>query len=101
MAEVAELAGFGEAFASGLAKMLAEVAPILDERQRRVLLGAGARQLGRGGIKLVAAASGASADTVGRGAAELEVGLVVDGGCGPRVRGARRFRTRSPRCGRH
>src|SRR6266568_1616365 len=79
MAEVAELAGFGEAFASGLAKMLAEVAPILDERQRRVLLGAGARQLGRGGIKLVAAASGASADTVGRGAAELETGLVVDG----------------------
>src|SRR6266700_2225000 len=79
MAEVAELAGFGEAFASGLAKMLAEVAPILDERQRRVLMGAGARQLGRGGIKLVAAASGASADTVGRGAAELETGLVVDG----------------------
>ena len=60
MAETGELAGFGEAFASGLAKLLAEVAPILDERQRRVLLGAGARQLGRGGIKLVAAASGAS-----------------------------------------
>jgi Rhodopirellula transposase DDE domain len=79
MAEVAELAGFGEAFACGLARVLAEVAPILDERQRRVLLGAGARQLGRGGIKLVAAATGASADTVGRGAAEVEAGLVVDG----------------------
>jgi hypothetical protein len=59
--------------------VLAEVAPILDERQRRVLLGAGARQLGRGGITLVAAATGASADTVGRGAAELEVGIVADG----------------------
>jgi hypothetical protein len=79
MAEVAELAGFAEAFASGLAGVLAEVAPILDERQSRVLLGAGARQLGRGGITLVAAATGASADTVGRGAAELEVGIVADG----------------------
>ena len=67
------------AFASGLAGVLAEVAPILDERQRRVLAGAGARQLGRGGIKLVAAATGIAADTVGRGAAELEAGLVADG----------------------
>jgi hypothetical protein len=79
MAEVAELAGFAEAFASGLAGVLAEVAPILDERQRRVLLGAGARYLGRGGITLVVAARGASADTVGRGAAELEAGIVADG----------------------
>ena len=55
------------AFASGLAGVLAEVAPILDERQRRVLAGAGARQLGRGGIKLVAAATGIAADAVGRG----------------------------------
>ena len=68
--------------------MLAEVAPILDERQRRVLAGAGARRLGRGGIKLVAAAIGASADTVGKGAAELEAGLVVDGRV--RVKGAGR-----------
>jgi len=78
MADVSELAG-AEAFACAVAKMLAEVAPILDERQRRVLMGAGARRLGRGGIKLIAAATGASADTVGRGAAELETGLVVDG----------------------
>ena len=59
--------------------VLAEAAPILDERARRVLAGAGARQLGRGGIKLVAAAMGASADTVGKGVAELEAGLVADG----------------------
>lgn len=78
MAELVDLVG-AEAFASLVAKLLAEVAPILDERQRRVLLGAGARQLGRGGIKLVAAASGASPDTVGRGVADLEAGLVVDG----------------------
>lgn len=79
MAEMTESAGFGAAFAAGLAGVLAEVAPILDERQRRVLAGAGARRLGRGGIKLVAAAIGASADTVGKGAAELEAGLALDG----------------------
>ena len=78
MAELSERAG-AEAFASAVARMLAEAAPILDERQRRVLMGAGARQLGRGGIKLIAAATGASADTVGRGAAEVEAGLVADG----------------------
>ncbi len=72
-------AGFGAAFAAALAGVLAEAAPILDERARRVLAGAGARQLGRGGIKLVAAAIGASADTVGKGVAELEAGLVADG----------------------
>jgi hypothetical protein len=72
---MAEIAGFPEAFAAALA----EVAPVLDERARRLLLGAGARQLGRGGIKLIAAASGASADTVGKGAAELEAGIVADG----------------------
>jgi len=78
MAELLERAG-AVAFASAVARMLAEAAPILDERQRRVLMGAGARQLGRGGIKLIAAATGASADTVGRGAAEVEAGLVADG----------------------
>lgn len=34
--------GFAEAFAAALA----EVAPVLDERARRLLLGAGARQWG-------------------------------------------------------
>src|SRR3954454_15747092 len=72
---MAGIVGFPEAFAAALA----EVAPVLDERARRVLMGAGARQLGRGGIKLIAAATGASADTVGRGAAEVQAGLVADG----------------------
>jgi hypothetical protein len=62
-----------------LAATLAEVAPVLDERARRLLLGAGARRLGRGGITLIAAATGAAADTVSRGAAELDAGIVVDG----------------------
>jgi hypothetical protein len=76
---MAEVAGFAEEFAAGLAGVLVEVAPVLDERARRLLLGAGARHLGRGGIKLIAAASGVSVDTVGRGAAELEAGVVADG----------------------
>lgn len=85
---MAEVEGFAATFAAGLAGALAEVAPILDERQRRVLAGAGARVLGRGGIKLVAAATGMAADTVGRGAAECEAGLVADGRV--RVKGAGR-----------
>jgi Rhodopirellula transposase DDE domain len=72
---VAEIAGFAEAFAG----VVAEVAPVLEERVRRLLLGAGARVLGRGGIKLVAVAMGVAVDTVRCGAAELDVGILVDG----------------------
>ena len=72
---MAESVGFAEAFAG----VLAEVAPVLEERARRLLLGAGARQVGRGGIKLIAAATGAAADTVRRGAVELEAGIAPDG----------------------
>ena len=66
-------------FIQRLAGMFAEVGPLLDERQRRLVLGAAARQIGRGGIKRVAAAVAVSPDTVGRGAAELETGPVDDG----------------------
>jgi transposase len=72
---MAEIAGFAEAFGGAFA----EVAAVLDERARRLLLGAGARQLGRGGITAIAAATGVSKDTVGRGAAELESGVLADG----------------------
>ncbi len=58
---------------------LAEIRPHLDERQWRLLLGAEARAIGLGGVKLVAAAVGASADTVARGARELEAGIEPDG----------------------
>lgn len=81
MTEIAESAGFAAAFAAGLAGVLAEVAPILDERARRVLAGAGARQLGRGGIKLVAAATGTSPDTVGRGPRSWRRDWWLMGGC--------------------
>lgn len=48
--------------------------PHLDERQRRLLLGAEARTLGHGGIRLVAKASGVAEATVSRGVSELEAG---------------------------
>jgi transposase len=62
-----------------LAGKLAEIRPHLDERQWRLLLGAEARAIGRGGAKLVAGAVGASADTVSRGVHELEAGVKPDG----------------------
>nr|MDQ2884369.1 hypothetical protein [Actinomycetota bacterium] len=76
---MAGIVGSAESFARGFVDAVAEVAVVLDERARRLLLGAAARQLGRGGITLVAQVSGASSDTVGRGAAELEAGVVSDG----------------------
>ena len=48
--------------------------PHLDERQRRLAMGAEARSLGHGGIKAVARAAGASPTTVARGVAELGAG---------------------------
>jgi hypothetical protein len=57
-----------------LAVKLGLIWPYLDERQRRLLLGAEARVLGRGGIRAVAQASGASETTVSRGLAELASG---------------------------
>ena len=61
------------------AGMLAEVRPHLSELQWRLLLGAQARSLGRGGVKRVAALAGVHPDTVGRGARELEAGVEPDG----------------------
>ncbi|WP_327170070.1 ISAzo13 family transposase [Streptomyces sp. NBC_01336] len=48
--------------------------PHLDERQRRLAIGAEALSLGHGGIRVVAAAAGVREGTVSRGAAELESG---------------------------
>jgi transposase len=57
-----------------LAAKFGSILPHLDERQRRLLLGAEARALGHGGIRLVAAAAGVSEATVSAGARELERG---------------------------
>jgi DDE family transposase len=57
-----------------LAAKFGSIFPHLDERQRRLLLGAEARVLGHGGIRLVAAAAGVREGTVSAGARELESG---------------------------
>lgn len=59
---------------SALSAKFAVLLPHLDEHQRRLVLGAEARVLGHGGIKVVARAAGVSAVTVSKGAAELEAG---------------------------
>ena len=51
----------------------------LDERQRRLVLGAEAAELGRGGITVVAAATGVHPDTVAKGVRELEGGAEPSG----------------------
>jgi hypothetical protein len=63
----------GEAEAS-LAAKFQVLLPHLDERQRRLLMGAEARVLGHGGIRLVARAAGVREGTVSRGVAELDSG---------------------------
>ena len=53
-----------------VAQLYEALRPHLDERQRRLLLGAEAARLGRGGVKAVASVTGAHPATVARGARE-------------------------------
>ena len=57
-----------------LAAKFETILPHLDERQRRRLMGAEARALGHGGIRLVAQAAGVREATVSAGVWELEAG---------------------------
>jgi hypothetical protein len=66
-------------FLDEISAIYAEVKVVLDERQRRLVLGSAARRLGRGGIKKVAAAVGVDPETVGRGVKEVAAGPVLDG----------------------
>src|SRR5216684_555262 len=110
--------GAMEVTAESLAAMFKEIGPHLDERQRRLLLGAQARALGHGGIRLVARAAGVREATVSLGAAELASGAEPlgrarraggGGGSGIRIRGwcrrcwrwwsRRSGATRDRRCG--
>ena len=68
---------------AALAAVFDTVRAHLDERQRRLLLGAGAQVLGQGGIRAVARAAGAREGTVARGLRELERAEALPG----RVRG--------------
>jgi hypothetical protein len=55
-----------------LASRFEVLKPHLNELQRRLWLGAEARELGSGGVAVVARAAGVAGDTVRRGRAELE-----------------------------
>ena len=57
-----------------LAAKFAVIFPHLDERQRRLLMGAEARALGHGGVRLVAGAAGVREATVSLGVTELDSG---------------------------
>jgi transposase len=63
-----------EGLEASLAAKFGALFPHLNERQRRLMMGAEARAIGHGGIKLVARAAGVGVVTVSRGARELENG---------------------------
>jgi hypothetical protein len=66
------------------------VLPHLDERQRRLVLGAEARSLGHGGVSLVARAAGVSRATVTSGVEDLDCGLDPEPGRARRPGGGRK-----------
>jgi transposase len=61
----------GGQVAESVGRRYAVLRPHLDERQRRLLLGTEATELGRGGVKTVAEATGVHPDTVARGVREV------------------------------
>ncbi|MFJ5532670.1 ISAzo13 family transposase [Streptomyces sp. NPDC093261] len=67
--------GMLEGVEAALAAKFQALFPHLDERQRRLAMGAEARSLGHGGIRRVARAAGVREGTVSRGVAELESGV--------------------------
>ncbi|MDR2380839.1 MAG: ISAzo13 family transposase [Bifidobacteriaceae bacterium] len=56
------------ALAEGIADIYGSVAPHLDERQRRVVLGAAAERLGYGGVAALSRATGVARNTIAQGA---------------------------------
>ena len=85
--------GVAEGTTPGLAETLGLLLPHLDERQRRLVLGAAARVYGHGGIRLMA---GAAESTVARGLRELERGGESDGRVRSAGAGRKRLRDLDP-----
>src|SRR5580704_11987015 len=79
-----------------LAAKFGAIFPHLDERQRRLLMGAEARVLGHGGIRAVARAAGVREATVSLGAAELDAGAEPLGRARRPGGGARRLADKDP-----
>jgi transposase len=88
--------GVMDVTADSLAAMFKEIGPHLDERQRRLLLGAQARALGHGGTRFVARAAGVRESTVSLGAGELRAGAEPLGRARRPGGGAKRARDKDP-----
>jgi transposase len=65
---------------AGISVRYRAVAPLVDERARRLLAGAEALALGRGGVAAVARATGLSQPTVRRGVADVREGATLPKG---------------------
>ena len=74
----------------GVQRRIATLWPDLTERQRRLLLGAEARELGWGGIAAVARAAGVARSTVTIAVAELDAPPQVEPGRSRRAGGGRK-----------
>ena len=71
-------------------RRIAGLWPELTERQRRLLLGVQARELGRGGVSALARVVGVSRSTVAKGAADVSAPQVLPAGRSRRPGGGRR-----------
>jgi transposase len=85
-----------EGIGAVVAEAFAALRPHLNERQRRLALGAAARALGRGGIRSVAGMTGAAESTVSRGVRELESGAAPSARVRTAGAGRRRLRDGDP-----
>jgi hypothetical protein len=64
---------------ASVAARFAAIAPHLNERQRRLWVGAEARDIGRGGVALVARATGVSRPTIYKALEDLDAAPLADG----------------------
>lgn len=79
-----------------ISRKFAQLAPMLDERQRRLWMAIEAREAGRGGITMVAQATGAARTTVTRGVDELDSSTTDSGRIRRAGAGRKRAETINP-----
>lgn len=77
----------------GTQRRIAAMWPLLNERQRRFMLGVEARELGWGGVTTVARVAGVARSTVTVAVAELQAPPDVEPGRSRRVGGGRKSAT--------
>ncbi len=81
---------------ASVAARFTALAPHLNERQRRLWVGAEARALGRGGVSLVARATGISRPTVYKALTEIDAPPLADGRVRQRGGGRKRLAETDP-----